>query len=285
MKNINLNYFWSTRANGNMNKNKAFYPGMTPDEITRDFDERRIQLCREHGIDELKIIIPTQKIRPVLTGKTDEEKELLLQKYNSKYSDGHYVRITHEMIEPYEDLYKLDVPADILMIDSSIKNVALAYPVADCPVVFAHNTKDNIVAMAHCGGEYIDRDLPGQIIDAMREETDCKPYDISVYIGPHAQESSFTYDCFPKFIENERRWEGCLREANGLIHINMSKAIMMQLMERGVHLETVHVSALDTITNPDFYSNNRARLDESKAGRFYTGCFYNSKIKELTKTR
>lgn len=178
------------------------------------------------------------------------------------------------MIESYEDLYDLDIYSDILIMDSNITNVALANPVADCPVVFAEDVKNNVVAMAHCGGEYIDRDLPGQVIDSLYEEYDSNPLDIVVYVGPHAQVENFTYDSFPKFIQNESRWEECLTEVNGLIHINMSKAILKQLAQRSVSLENTYISKLDTITNPNLYSNNRARFDKEKAGRFYTGCFY-----------
>lgn len=280
----NLKYFYSTISHGNMNTNKNFYPeGMTKEEIRKDFDERRIQLGREHDFNGLKVLTPIQKSRPTLAGKTEEEIRVLMEKYNSKYPDGHYVRITEDMIAPYEDLYDLDIYSDILMIDSSITGVALAYPVADCPVVFARDNKNDVVAMAHCGGEYIDRDLPGQIVDSLREELDSDPCDISIYIGPHAQEESFTYNCFPPFIKNEERWEGCLREENGLIHINMDRAIMMQLVQRGVCVESIYSSKFDTITNPQFYSNNRARFDSRKAGRFYTGCVY-QKNKELLKT-
>jgi len=275
MLKTNLTYFYSNICDGNMNTNKNFYPeGMTKEEIKKDFTERRINLGRQYGFDGLKIITPIQKSRPVLNGKTKDEQQQLLDKYNSKYQDGHYVKITKEMIEAYEDLYDLDLYADILMIDSNLPNVALAYPVADCPVIFAQDTKKNVVAMAHCGCEYIDRDLPGQLVDSLYEELNSNPYDISVYIGPHAQEESFTYDRFPGFIQNESRWEDCLREENGLIHINMDKAIMKQLEFRGVNLDAVYSSRFDTITNPKFYSNNRARFDNYKKGRFYTGCFY-----------
>lgn len=285
MLKTNLQCFYSTIANGNMNTNKNFYPeGMTKEEIRKDFDERRIKLGTELGFDGLKVLTPIQKSRPNLNNKTEQEIKVLMDKYNAKYPDGHYVRITEEMVEPYADLYDLDIYSDILMMDSSITNVALAYPVADCPVVFARDNKNDAVAMAHCGGEYIDRDLPGQLIDSLFEEFDSDPLDISVYIGPHAQEASYTYDCFPPFIKNESRWEDCLTEVNGLIHINMEKAILKQLMSRRINLSTIYSSKLDTITNPDFYSNNRARFDKEKAGRFYTGCFYNEvKVKSLTK--
>lgn len=285
MLKTNLQYFYSTISDGNMNTNKNFYPEeMTREEIKRDFTERRIKFGREHGFDGLKIITPIQKSRPIYVGKTLEEQQRLLENYSSKYQDGHYVRITEEMIKPYEDLYDLDIYSDILMIDDSVHNVALAYPVADCPVIIAEDVKNHVAAMAHCGGEYIDRDLPGQLIDSLYEELDSDPYDISVYIGPHAQEKSFTYDCFPRFIQNENLWKGCLREEDGLIHINMDRAILMQLHQRGVSLENITSSHIDTITDRRFYSNNRARFDKEKAGRFYTGCFYVEK-KVLTKVK
>ena len=189
------------------------------------------------------------------------------------------------MIEGYEDLYDLDIYSDILMMDSTIKNVALAYPVADCPVVFAEDTKNHVVAMAHCGGEYIDRELPGQVIDSLYEELDSDPCDICVYVGPHAQEQSYIYDGFPKYIQNPQNWGSCLSEIKGMIHINMKKAILKQLEKRKIDLSKIYISSLDTITNPMFYSNNRARLDKEKAGMFYTGCFYNEDmVLALTKT-
>lgn len=287
MLRIYPNHFFTTIEQGNMNTNKAFYQeNMDREAIMKDFTERRIKLGKDLGFNGLKILTPIQKSRPVLTDKTEEEIKVLMDKYNSKYQDGHYVRITEDMIEPYEDLYDLDIFSDILMIDSSIQGVALAHPAADCPVVFAHDNRNHAMAMAHCGGEYIDRDLAGQLIDSLYEEFDSNPSDISVYIGPHAQEANFTYDCFPKFIQNENNWEGCLTEVNGLIHINMSKAILMQLANRGVSLDSVYISPVDTITNQNLYSNNRSRFDERKAGRFYTGCFYGEDLvaKQLKST-
>lgn len=283
----NLNIFFTSVVDGNMNTAARFYKeGMTKEEIRADFDARRLKMGRKNGFYGKKILTPTQKFRPVLDGKTPEEKQILIDKYQSKYQDGHYVRITREMIEPYEDLYDLDIPADILVIDDTLPEVVLAYPVADCPVVIAEDKKNKVVAMAHCGGEYIDRDLPGQIVDSLYLELNSKPEDVHVYIGPHAQKQSFIYDRIPRFVENEKVWSGCLEEVNGVIHVDMKNAILRQLVYRGVSLSNVCCSEIDTITNPLFYSNSAARFDDKKAGRFYTGCFYKKAIqKELVKEK
>ncbi|MDD6224008.1 MAG: laccase domain-containing protein [bacterium] len=275
MLHTNIKYFHSMIVDGNMNLDKKFYPeGMNKEEIKADFTMRRIKLGRELGFDGLKILTPIQKKRPDLSDSTEEEKQRLLAKYDTKYMDGHAVRITRDMIDSYEDLYDIDIDSDILMIDSTLPEIALAYPVADSPVVFAEDTINQVVAMAHCGGEYIDRGLAGDLIEQLRGTSDCHPDDISVYIGPHAQAHSYTYDCFPKFVKNGQYWTECLTEQDGFIHINMAKAIIRQLEAKHIPITNIHNSDIDTITNPNFYSNNRARFDQNKDGRFYTGCFY-----------
>lgn len=274
-----LRIFTSTILDGNMNTNKNFYPeGMDKEAIRKNFKLRRETLGSVKGFDGLKILTPIQKQRPNLDGKTSDEQLELLSKFHTKYPDGHYVRINQEMIEGYEDLYDLDINADILMIDDSLPKVALAYPVADCPVVFAEDRINNVVAMAHCDGEFIDRELPSQLIDALRKETDILPENIHVYVGPHAKKESFTYDCYPGFIQNPNLWEESVIEGkDGLLHIDMETAILEQLFKQNLHPDNIEVSEVDTITNPMFYSNNVARFNKCKQGRFYEGCFYEGK--------
>ena len=285
MINMNLKYFYSTIKDGNMNTDPKFYKeGMTKEEIRGDFTKRRIKLGEQDGFDGLRIITPIQKSKPSLEGKTREEKRILLDKYNSKYPDGYYVRITEEMIEGYKDLYNLDIYADILMIGSELPKIALAYPTADCPVVFVEDTKNEVVAMAHCGGEYIDRKLPSQMIDAIREETDAKTEDLNVFVGPYAHKENFTYDRIPSWAQDFSVWSRALENKCGYIHVDMELAIRRQLLEQGIDSSNIQFSCLDTITNPELYSNNQARFHIEKAGRFYSGCFY-EKSKDLQKSK
>ena len=95
-----IRYFYSTIADGNMNCNPQFYPsGMTKEEIRNDFDKRRLLLGKKIGFDGFKILTAIQKFRPNLEKATKEEAKMLLDKYDSKYSDGHAVFITKSMIE------------------------------------------------------------------------------------------------------------------------------------------------------------------------------------------
>jgi len=285
MVNVNLKYFYSTIQDGNMNMDSKFYKeGMTQEEIRHDFIERRIKLGEQHRFDGLKIITPIQKSKPNLEGKTKGERQAFLKKYNQKYPDGHYVRITEEMIEGYEDLSDLKIYADILLIGAELPKIVLAYPVADFPVIFVEDTKNQVVAMAYCEGEHIDRKLHSQMIDAIREETDAKAEDIRVYVGPYAHKENFTYDGIPKWVQDFSVWSRALENKCGYVHIDMELVIRNQLLKQGIDSYNIEFSNLDTITDSRLYSNNQARSHIEKAGRFYSGCFY-EKAKSLEKSK
>lgn len=256
-----LKIFYSNILDGNMNMNQKFYPEyMTKEDIKKDFKLRRQLFGERNNFDGLKIIVPSQKSNA---------------NPQNNYKDGHYERITPDMINGYEDLYDLDIYADILMIDDKLPNIALAYPSADCPIIFATDKIHNVTAMAHCGAEYIDRELPSQIIDALRQETDVLPEYIDIYVGPHGKKESYAYDCYPKWAKNPSIWENAIvEEKDNLLHIDMEKAILKQLYNQNLHPENITICDIDTIKNPLYYSNSAARYDQNKAGRFYQGCIY-----------
>jgi len=282
---VNLNYFYSTISDGTMSMNPKFYKeGMTSEEMKQDFTKRRIAFGETRGFDGLKIVTQSQKSKPLLEGATKKEEQILLDKYNSKYPDGHYVKITEEMIEGIEDLHDLKIDADILMMDSLLPKTALAYPVNDFPVVFVEDTKNKVVAMAYCGGEYIDRFLPSQMIDAIREETDAKLRDISVYIGPHAKKESFVFCGIPKWVQNFSAWSEAITNQYGYFYVDMNNAITNQLLNQGIEACNIVVSSIDTVTDPKFYSYHEFLSHKKEVGKFYTGCYY-EKVKVESKNK
>lgn len=280
----NLQIFSSTIYDGNMNTNPAFFePGLSKQQIQRRFYQQRMQLGKRYGFHGMNILVPTQKSFPNLDGLNREEQEEAMRKYESQYEDGHYIRITKDKIENVYDLYNCNISADILMIGSELPRIVLAYPVADCPVVFVEDTKKQVVSMAHCGGEYIDRGLPGQIVDSLMEEVDSRPNDLRVVIGPHIHKENYIYDQFPKYIRHESVWDGCLTEIHGAIHIDMTEAIINQMKNRGVSLEQIESSPIDPYLDSRYYSHRASCVLGREEGRFYTGCFYSNDEKVLRK--
>lgn len=64
----------------------------------------------------------------------------------------------------------------------------------------------------------------------------------------------------------------------------METVIRNQLRKQGIEDGNIKILNLDTITDPNFYSNSQARFSLEKAGRFYTGCVYQPE-KVLNKTK
>ena len=82
--------------------------------------------------------------------------------------DGSYALLTKEMVDAYEDGWDLTIKADILMIKNDLPKVVIGYPVADCPLMIAVDSKNGVTATAHCSAEFIDFKLPKRTIDVLK---------------------------------------------------------------------------------------------------------------------
>ena len=254
MTNLRIVEFNSTREHGQMNKN--FYPkDMDGAEKTRLMHEHKQALMRDMGLSYKDIFMPIQKS----SNNPD------------KYKDGLCYTLTPEDIVTYDDLYDYDVNADIVKLTPETRNVAIAYPVADCAVVKAVNMRTDEVTLAHCGGEYIDRYLPMQTIDALGGAEK----DIRVYVSPFAY--SLFYKNATKLVwaNNPKVWEQCKEydEHNGItsVKIDVYKALRRQLLERRIPEENIYMSPYNISECDLFYSNSRGYQDESFNGRFLAG--------------
>ena len=258
--------FNSTRDMGSMSGKSKFYKNKTKEEIKKDLLERRKKLGDYFGFDGTKIIVPYQNL--------------------DKHKEGHYENVT-EMVsdilidDPNCDLWNLDIPCDIMIIENSLKGVMMAYPVADCPVVMA--TNGDVIAFAHCGAKEIDRFLPYKVIDALRSVKDIDISDINVLVGPSASKESYIYETYPKWAKNPV-WDMCIEEVDNGYSIDLKKTIKLELKYAG--LKDCYIDSRDTITNDLFYSNYAAfHGKEDKSGRFLVGAGFKNKEKILRKSR
>lgn len=250
--------FDSMRAHGQMNTNKNFYPSFLGASDRKNImNNNKQHLAEDVGFESYKkIFIPIQKS----TRNAD------------KYKDGYCYTLTSEDVEKYEDLYDYDVYADIVKVTSETPGIAIAYPAADCAVIKAVNMKTNEAVLAHCGGEYMDRYLPMQTIDALGGDEK----DIKVYVSPFAH-SLFYSDANNLTWATNRNsvWFNCLeeKEENGMtsVRVNVYKALKNQLMERCISEENIVFSQFDTSKDNEFYSNSRQYQDKKFLGRFLSG--------------
>ena len=256
MKDLKIVTFTSTRKHGQMNPAPAFYPeGMEKNERKRLMNINKQSLMDEIGLSYKNIFIPTQK-------NNDKSPDL--------YEDGYCYTLTKEDAEKYDDLYEFDKNADIVKLTPDNKNIAIAYPIADCAVVKAVNLKTNEVVMAHCGGEYIDRYLPMQTIDALGG----KENDIRVYISPFAYSLFYADATNLNWANNDDVWKKYkeYKESDGKtsVKINIITPLLEQLQNRKIKLKHIHLGA--DINHTDmYYSNSRRYTDPTFAGRCLSG--------------
>lgn len=264
MENLRIVEFNSTRKHGQMNT--AFYPKeMEKSEKVRLMHENKQKIMDEIGLNHKNIFMPIQKN----------------SKNPDKYEDGLSYTLTKEDVKNYDDLYDYDVYTDILKLTPETRNIAIAYPVADCAVVKAVNMKTNEVVLAHCGGEYIDRYLPMQTIDALGGNEK----DMKVYVSPFAYELFYDDATNLVWANNDKVWAECKefteKDGKTSVNIDVYKALRKQLLDRKIEESNISFSPYDTTKCSLYYSNSRGYQDESFKGRFIAGIALIDNDKEL----
>lgn len=253
----NIVIFESGICDGIMSRNKKFYDeNLSQDEINRRFLETRINLGKKYHFDGKKIFQSQQK---------SEQKPL-------NYPDGAYIVLDEKHMQK-EDFWYEKLAADILILSKQYPHVVLGNQMADCPIVIAEDRFLGVTALAHCGASYIDRNLPSQIIDALRKEYASKLDHIYVYIGSCAKKESYVYDTYPIWAKNTLLWKTNITKKKEKYYIDITQAIVDQLKQKGI--KHITISNKDTITDPFFYSH-RASIQgqENKKGQNFVGFFY-----------
>ncbi len=234
---------------GNMNTSRLFYPEeCTSEERARIFLERRMRVGRAFGFDGHKMFMADQKDK-----------------------SGSWFEITDDYVAEHPNGWS-DIDQDILIITDKTPGVVIGHPVADCPVVMAFDRRKGVTAVAHCSAELVDKRMPMLLIDALLDSNRSSEEDITTYVSACAGRS-WTYDRYPGWAKDDKIWgRHIVLGEDGLFHIDLKSAVVEQLRSRGV--SDIILSKVDTITDPEFYSNSEARKNVKKKGRNFAGTFY-----------
>lgn len=262
---MKLKIIYSKREDGIMSDDKTFYPNLSEEERKNKFELNKKNFLQKHNLDNVNILIPVQK---TIYEEQDE---------TFNYKDGTYEILTKENVTKYlkGEKYFHD---DFLIIDSSIKNILVADKVADCPmlILLAKINEENwMLAIAHCGGEYINRLLPQQMLSALVKESNVDSKNIEAYLTPCISKESYVYDKYPPVATNKDAWKNAIEKRENLYYIDLREATINQLLEKGLKKENITVSNKDTRTDDDFYSHVAYKKgDISKNGRFIVGAVF-----------
>lgn len=197
--------------------------------------------------------------------------------------DGSVFEVTQEYVEANPDGWT-NIPEDILMMRENLKGVALGHPVADCAVVTAEDRKQGITAVAHCGGEMIDKRIPQMTIEALYREGS-KPEDIIVNVGARAGDSWVYTDNKPKWATDEQVWDqtgaivpGQMMKDGKMVDsyaVRQDNALAYEFAQVGIPAENIIWDTHDTIIDSMYYSNSAASNGKAeKFGRQFVGAIY-----------
>ena len=248
---------------GNMNTQSRFFPeGLSEEDCAKLFLENRMKLGRNFGFDGHKMFMADQ---------IDKR--------------GTYFEITEEYVRENPNGWSV-IPEDILLINDKVPGVVIGHAVADCPVVMMEDPVKGVSAVAHCSAEMIDKKLPMMLADALVDAYGCREDNILTYVSACAGDN-WTYNIFPKWANDTKMWEeGIFADETGNFHIDLRKVIRKQLEMRKIDLANATFNMDDTITNPNYFSNNASSPyglnDSTKSGRHFAGIFY-PEVKQLIK--
>lgn len=197
--------------------------------------------------------------------------------------DGSVFEVTQEYVEANPNGWT-DIPEDILMMRKDLKGVAIGHPVADCAVVAAEDKRQGITAVAHCGGEMIDKRIPQMTIEALYREGS-KPEDIIVNVGARAGDSWVYTENKPKWATDEQVWDqtgaivpGQMMKDGKMVDsyaVRQDNALAYEFGQVGIPAENIIWDTHDTIVDPMYYSNSAASNGKSeKFGRQFVGAIY-----------
>lgn len=144
---------------------------------------------------------------------------------------------------------------DALITDKS--NIPLVTLFADCTPVLFLDPERKVIALAHSGWRGTVKRISAKVIEKMITDYGSNPKDILTAIGPSIQEKSFEVgDEVAEIFIKEFGVETAKRYGEKY-HVNMQRAIKIQLLEKGVKEENIDDCGIDTYSNSDFLFSHR----------------------------
>jgi len=194
--------------------------------------------------------------------KSVEENRLnLSSKYNIDAKNLRYMNQVHgcEVQVVNKDSLSCIDNCDALI--SNEINLPLMVMVADCIPILLHDTKKNVIAVAHAGRNGTFLNIVEKTVLKMVEVFNCNTHDIQAILGPSIQKCC--YEVSSEMVETVKNNFG-ETFVNGRL-INLQGINKKQLLDLGLLNSNIKISEVCTkCSNADYYSY---RLDNN-CGRF-----------------
>ena len=189
----------------------------------------RQTLARALGIESLPLVVPLQVHGTNLITISD--------------ADSASVHAAMEQAESGADGIIIDTP-----------DVAALLCFADCvPVIIVSPT--GRFAVVHAGWRGVEASIAPLAVQQMAQDDDVDPSSFNVYIGPHIRRECFECDPDVHRRFTEKFGDSC---AYGPSHIDLTQALITDLLHAGVDETRIADSGICTVCNADQYFSFRA---------------------------
>lgn len=174
---------------------------------------------------------------------------------------------------PLEQVLALD---GVDALSTNLSNVFVCVKTADCIPVLLWDDHTHVVSAVHAGWKGTQKRIVEANIDILKATYGTQPENLHAIIGPGIGPESFevgdeVYDLFAQagfpMEKLARRYPDSRNPQAEKWHIDLWACNRLQLIEKGVNPENIHVSGIDTYTNYDRFFSARRHID----GRIING--------------
>ena len=163
------------------------------------------------------------------------------------------------------------------VLESTGRSISLVFPAADCAIVRMYDKKKDVIGITHSGIPHTTKNVIKDMVEYMKDHFKSNPEDIVVFVGAFALDGMI-WDKYPPFAEeNPEIWKDYIKKIDDTHYdIKFGDKIYDQLIETGLSKENIYFDKDNTVTNEDYFSNNRIRLQGDRLGRNLFGISFDS---------
>ena len=157
------------------------------------------------------------------------------------------------------------------------RSISLVYPAADCAIVRLYDKKNDVIGLTHSDIAHTSKNIIGDMIKFMKDKYNSNPDDIIAFVGAFAKDGMI-WDKYPPFAEqNPEVWEDYIEKVDEThYNIRYGDRIYDQLVESELSKDNIYFDPENTITDDNYFSNNRFKLLNEREGRNLFGITFDS---------
>lgn len=174
-----------------------------------------------------------------------------------------------------------DTPKEFTYIpkcDALITNnpeVVLSLNTADCLQTTIYDPKKRVLALLHCGRQWIDSGIIYRTVEIMKKEFECDPGDFLVHLGSTIAACHYDWDKNIFKVSDPKSWiTKTVRKSNDPQQkeylVDIRAATIGNLLELGVQGSNIVDSKADTYADEQYFSHNRSLDTNTPEARHLT---------------